>query len=104
LDDAFIRRLTDTVHFPFPDEKSRVEIWHVIWPQEAPLAADVDFNFLANRYQLSGGNIKNVALTAAFLAAADQSDISLRHLLQAIQREYLKMGKVIDIPELEAVP
>jgi hypothetical protein len=62
------------------------------------LAGDVDLRFLAHEYKFTGGNIKNVALAAAFLAAEDGSPVTTDHLLQAVRREYQKMGK--SLPEL----
>jgi hypothetical protein len=93
LDDAFLRRLAFTVHFPFPDEGDRRRIWTSIWPAAVPLDADIDFDFLAARFKLSGGNIKNVALAAAFLAAEEDRPVGMRHLVTAVEREYEKMGK-----------
>lgn len=95
MDDSFIRRLAFTVLFPFPDETHRLRIWRGIWPGETPLASDLDFSSIANRFKLSGGNIKNVALAAAFLAAADGGVVGSSHLLHAIEREYQKMGKTV---------
>lgn len=100
LDTAFTRRLAFTVHFPFPDEAGRQKIWEMIWPTEIPLAADVDLKFLASQFKLSGGNIKNIALAASFLAAGDSGSIAMAHLLQAIRREYQKMGKIMSEDEL----
>src|SRR5262249_165860 len=58
LDESFTRRLAFTIHFPFPDDEDRRRIWGGIWPAEAPLAKDLDFDFLARQFKLSGGNIK----------------------------------------------
>ncbi|NES77318.1 MULTISPECIES: ATP-binding protein [unclassified Okeania] len=96
LDEAFVRRLAFTVHFPSPDEASRRQIWEGIWTEEIPLSPDIDFDFLARQFKLSGGNIKNIALAAAFLAAEADSAVMMEHLLQGIRREYQKMGKVWD--------
>ena len=101
LDESFTRRLSFTIHFPFPDEAARLRIWQGIWPAETPLAADVDLDPLARRFRLSGGNIKNVALAAAFLAADDGGPVHMSHLLRAVRREYQKMGKVLTLAELE---
>jgi ATP-dependent 26S proteasome regulatory subunit len=98
LDEAFTRRLTFTVHFPFPDETSRRQIWRGIWPTAVPLDPGVDLNTLAERFKLSGGNIKNVALTAAYLAAADNCAVTPGHLYHAVRREYQKMGKALTEP------
>lgn len=101
LDDAFVRRLTFTIHFPFPEVADRQRIWAGIWPEETPVGDDVDLDVLAQRFKLSGGNIKNVALAAAFLAATGGGEvIRMVHLLQATRREYQKMGKVLSDAEL----
>ncbi|MCB0165991.1 MAG: ATP-binding protein [Anaerolineae bacterium] len=101
LDDAFVRRMAFTVQFPFPDAESRLRIWQGIWPTAAPLAAEIDLAALADQFRLSGGNIKNVALAAAFLAAEAGHGIGARHVAQAIRREYQKMGKSLSKTEIE---
>lgn len=93
LDDAFVRRLAFTIHFPYPDEESRCRIWVGIWPQPDLLAVDVNLRSLAQRFKFTGGNIRNVALAAAYLAAEDGGPVTMDHLLQAVRREYQKMGK-----------
>lgn len=100
LDESFIRRLSFTVHFPLPDVDQRRLIWQGIWPPETPLADDVDLLWLADRFKLTGGNIKNIALAAAFLAAADGASIGTNHLLKAARREYQKLGKHLSDAEL----
>jgi hypothetical protein len=100
LDDAFLRRLTFTVSFPFPEEASRRRIWEGIWPEEAPLAADVDAGFLAERFLLSGGNIRNIAVAAAYFAVEDDSAVRLAHVLRAVRAEFQKMGKTLTAAEL----
>jgi SpoVK/Ycf46/Vps4 family AAA+-type ATPase len=102
LDDAFVRRIAFTVHFPFPDESSRRLIWEQIWPPETPLADDVDFDVMARQFRLSGGNIKNIALASAFLAAGDGGRVTMGHLRQATRREHQKMGKTSLEPETHA--
>lgn len=93
MDEAFVRRLQVIVEFPFPGEEYRRRIWEVIFPPEAPLAPDVDFNHLAREIRLAGGNIKNIALAAAFYAAGDGRVIRMPHLTQATRREFQKMGR-----------
>lgn len=96
LDEAFTRRLDFLIDFPFPEAPDRARIWRVTFPKNAPLATDVDIDELARRYRLAGGNIRNAAMAAAFLAAADgENSIHLRHVLHAIKREYQKMGKLV---------
>ncbi len=94
LDDAFQRRLQFTVLFPMPEQEERLAIWRQVFPQEAPLAQDLDFEFLARRFKLTGGSIKNIALTAAFFARADGAVIGMRHVILAIKREFQKMGRL----------
>lgn len=97
IDEAFTRRMDFLVDFPFPEEAYREKIWQVSYPENAPLGADVDFKIIAERFRLSGGNIRNAALASAFLAAADSNPtIDMRHIMQSIRREYQKMGKLID--------
>jgi hypothetical protein len=93
MDESFIRRLAITVLFPFPEEADRNRIWRGIWPAETPLSKDIDFDCLSQRFKLSGGNIRNVALAAAFLAAQNGGIVTMTHLLHAVEREFQKMGK-----------
>ncbi|MFI6644017.1 ATP-binding protein [Streptomyces sp. NPDC050504] len=94
MDEAFTRRIRFAVEFPFPDADSRERIWRTLFPRRAPLDADVDLAALAREFQIAGGNIKNVALNAAFLAAADGGTITLRHVLRGTRREFEKIGKL----------
>jgi hypothetical protein len=100
LDEAFLRRLTFTISFPFPDESCRERIWESIWPAATPVAADVDPGWLAARFLLSGGNIRNVAVAAAFLAAEEEVAVGLGHVLRAVRAEFQKMGKTLSAAEL----
>ena len=93
LDEAFVRRMRFIVEFPFPDDEHRRRIWEVIFPREAPVGADVDFGILARALKLAGGNIINIALAAAFYAAADGGVVRMPHLLRAAQREHQKLGR-----------
>ena len=95
MDQAFLRRLAFCVHFPFPDEAHRRRIWERAWPREAPLGKNVDLDVLASEFKLSGGNIKNIALAAAFLGATEGVQINAQHVLHATSREYQKLGKTL---------
>lgn len=94
MDDAFVRRLQFIIEFPFPDESYRGKIWRSVFPPEAPLSSDIDFEFLARRFQFTGGNIKNISLRAAYLAAQPHAPIEMRHLIRATKRELQKTGKL----------
>ncbi|MFI0607097.1 MAG: ATP-binding protein [Anaerolineae bacterium] len=93
LDEAFVRRLRFQVDFPFPEEGDRLRIWQKVWPLEMPRDADLDLPFIARQFPLAGGNIKNIALAAAFRAAADGQSVGMAQVIRAIRREYQKMGK-----------
>jgi SpoVK/Ycf46/Vps4 family AAA+-type ATPase len=95
MDEAFVRRMHFTVEFPFPGEQDRRRIWQQIWPERTPRGPDLDLGFMARRFEIAGGNIRNVALAAAFLAAADGGAVTMAHLIQATQREYQKIGKLV---------
>ena len=96
LDEAFTRRLHFAIEFPFPEPADRRRIWQVTFPQDTPVADHVDFDDLAQRFRLTGGNIRNIILAAAFLAAEDRSAVTNHHLLHATRREYQKLGRLID--------
>ncbi len=93
IDDAFLRRMQFVIEFPFPDEKLRLQIWTRIFPEDAPLDKDVNYTFFSDKLKLAGGNIKNIALAAAFQAAEESCDIGMRQLMHATKREYQKIGK-----------
>jgi SpoVK/Ycf46/Vps4 family AAA+-type ATPase len=95
MDDAFVRRMQFIVEFPFPSERDRMRIWEQVWPASLPRDPALDLAFMARRCEIAGGNIRNIALAAAFLAAADGEVVTNQHLARATRREYQKMGKVI---------
>jgi hypothetical protein len=93
MDEAFNRRIRFVVEFPFPEAASRTRIWRSLVPPDAPVASDVDFSYLGRTFQVTGGNIKNIVLNAAFLAAADGGVIDRGHILRGTRREFEKIGK-----------
>jgi len=93
LDEAFLRRLQVVVEFPMPAEADRLRLWRKMFPPEAPLAADMNFEALAREVRLSGGNIRNIALAAAFAAAGEGRPIGVAHLWLAAAREHRKLGR-----------
>jgi SpoVK/Ycf46/Vps4 family AAA+-type ATPase len=94
IDDAFLRRMGEVLEFPFPDAELRERIWRGHFPKEAPRSADIDFQFLAQNFKWPGGNIKNIVLSAAFLAVQESKQISMSHLILATRAEYQKEGKL----------
>lgn len=98
LDTAFLRRLRFIVQFPFPDAAQRVEIWRRIFPANTP-AQGLDWVKLG-RLNVAGGNIRNIALNAAFLAADAGERVQMKHLLAAARSEYTKLEKSLTDAEV----
>lgn len=104
IDPAFFRRMKYIVEFQFPDADTREMLWKTTIPKDTPLADDVDIRFLAEKFEFVGGNIKNCILNAAFLAAADRDalgQVHMRHYLNAIKYEFVKVGKVFTRADFE---
>ncbi|MFZ4442578.1 MAG: ATP-binding protein [Planktothrix agardhii] len=99
LDSAFLRRIRFVVQFPFPDVTQRAEIWRRIFPKEMPLEG-VDVNKLA-KLSVAGGNIRNIAMNAAFLAADSNEAVTMKHLLNAARSESMKMEKPLTDTEVK---
>lgn len=99
LDEAFARRLDALIDFPEPEEQDRLLLWERCLGSAAPHGEDIDLEFLARSFRLSGGNIRNVVLAAAYAAAEDRAPIGMRHLVRATQREYRKLGRMVVEPE-----
>lgn len=99
MDLAFTRRMRFIIDFPFPEDEDRLRIWRCAWPDEVPLAADLDLPAISRQFRLSGGSIRNVALSAAFLAAEAGQCVSMHHLMRATKRELHKMGRLVDEDE-----
>jgi len=93
IDEAFLRRIHFIVEFPLPSEPLRQVIWQKKIPALVPKSDDLDVNLLAKQFEISGGDIKNAALQATFMAAEAGTPLNMDHLLAALRREYLKMGK-----------
>jgi hypothetical protein len=98
LDAAFMRRLRFIVHFPFPDSAQRIEIWRRIFPTSTPTEG-LNLEKLAG-LNLSGGNIRNLALNAAFFAADAGEAVQMKHLAAAAQGEYAKLEKPLSESDL----
>jgi ATPase family associated with various cellular activities (AAA) len=94
IDDAFKRRLSFRLQFPFPEADMRAQLWAAHLPAGVPRAPDLDFGQLAERFQLSGGNIRNCLLRAAFLAAREGAALDQRLLVRTVESEYREMGHI----------
>lgn len=98
IDEAFLRRITFVIHFPFPDAEMREKIYRTTLPPEAPVDDDVDWKFLAEKFELSGGYIKNIVLAASFMAAQEGTKIGMKHFLNAAVNE-LKKNEIVVVRE-----
>ena len=96
FDSAFIRRITYAVHLDSPNEEQRFKLWTTILPPEAEVEPDTDFRFLAERFKLSGSNIKAILFSAAYMAGAEGKPLGIAHIAKALKLEYRKLGHLID--------
>jgi SpoVK/Ycf46/Vps4 family AAA+-type ATPase len=94
IDEAFLRRLDVLIDFPVPDPASRRRLWAQQLRPELPVSRDIDVDFLANGFKLSGGNIRNIVLASAFDAAEDGDVVSMAHVIRATAAEYRKLGRL----------
>ena len=95
LDEAFARRLDAIVDFPEPDEEYRLRLWDKCLGANVPRKNDLDLPFMAKSFKLSGGGIRNIAVTAAYLAADANRPVGMSDLVLATQREYRKLGRMV---------
>ncbi|NEO86555.1 MAG: ATP-binding protein [Spirulina sp. SIO3F2] len=98
LDQAFLRRIRFVINFPFPKALQREEIWRRVFPTQTP-TKKLDYELLA-KLEVAGGNIKSIAMNAAFIAAEADEPIQMKHLLQATRSEYIKIEKVLTDAEI----
>ena len=99
IDRAFLRRIRFVVQFPFPDATQREAIWQRMFPERTPTEG-LDCKKLA-KLHVAGGNIRNIALNAAFSAADDGEPVQMRHLLQAAKSEYVKLEQSLTDGEVK---
>jgi SpoVK/Ycf46/Vps4 family AAA+-type ATPase len=96
LDEAFTRRLQFIINFPFPDEEYRLHIWQVLMPPGLPCADNLDLKLMAKRFKLTGGSIRNIIVSAAYIAAKDGDRVTMEHLMHGARREFQKMGRLVN--------
>jgi len=96
IDDAFVRRFQNIIHFPMPRAEERYSIWRKTFPPQISVGQDIDWQQVALRYELTGAGIVNVTHFCAVEILAEQSlHLDLKRLESAILREYVKEGKII---------
>lgn len=95
IDEAFLRRFSAVIEFPMPSPYERLLLWERAFPREAPRGPDLDLEAIANQFPIAGGNIINSAINACILASAQKSPVCMRHAVEAVGREMIKMGKQV---------
>jgi hypothetical protein len=96
IDPALRRRLASHIRFAAPETEERARLWHEMLATGAPVDDDVDLRKLAEEFSaMTGANIRNAVLSAAFLAAEEGKTIGFQHLLRAARGEYRAMGHVL---------
>jgi SpoVK/Ycf46/Vps4 family AAA+-type ATPase len=98
LDTAFLRRIRFIIQFPFPDAAQRELIWRRVFPPGVPTKGLL-WGELA-RLNVAGGNIRNIALNAAFFAAEEGKAVRMTHLLRAARAEYDKLQRPLTATEV----
>jgi len=98
IDTAFLRRIRFIVKYSFPDATQREEIWRRIFPKNTPLKG-IDFAKLA-KLNVAGGNIRNIALNAAFIAADTRDAVEMKHIKAAAEGEYSKLERTVTDAEV----
>ena len=105
FDSAFLRRITYAVHIDSPDEATRMRLWMHTLPQDCTFASDVDFEFLAEGFEISGSNIKAILQSAAYMAGVRVFDnkekdarfvITMADVVKGLRYELEKLGRIID--------
>jgi SpoVK/Ycf46/Vps4 family AAA+-type ATPase len=94
VDEAFLRRIDVLVEFPVPDRDNRRRIWAMQLKPELPTTGEIDLAFCAKAFEMSGGNIRNVVLAAAFGAAEEARPLGMADLVRATADEYRKLGRL----------
>src|SRR5262249_42973564 len=99
LDSAFVRRIRFIIDFLLPGPEERAQLWHKALPRKSPsgeaIVDDIDWDALADRVPLTGAEITQAALNAAFLARAANERIGMPHVLEAVRRELAKKGQTL---------
>lgn len=95
IDEAFTRRLDAIVDFPMPDADLRRALWDRCLGPYVPRGEDLDLDFCARAFEFTGGAIRSVVITAAYLAADRAGTVGMAELITAVQREYRKLGRLL---------
>lgn len=95
IDDAFKRRIKFMIHFPFPQADVRLSLWKTILPCRVPCGEELDFEYYAQHFELSGSSIKEILTNAAYMAASEKEKLANRHIIEAVKLNFAKYGKIL---------
>ena len=95
IDEAFLRRFGAVIEFPMPSPVERRKLWERAIPPGAPRDPDLDLQKLARQFDIAGGNIISAAINACIIASHRRERVAMRHVVEAIARELIKMGKQV---------
>ena len=96
FDKAFVRRITYAVRLEQPDYETRLLLWENTLPSTVPTEKDIDYEFLAESFELTGSNIKAILLSAAYMAGAEDKKLSMSYIVRAMKYEFDKLGMMPD--------
>ena len=99
IDRAFERRILFKIHFPVPDEEQRTKIWQTLIPAQTPVEADLDFEYLGETYELTGGQIKNAIVRAAYRSVKEKTNLTLARLDDAARQQAKEAGKLTRVDD-----
>jgi hypothetical protein len=85
----------------YEQDADRLRIWQTLFPSRVPRDPKLDFDLLARRFKLAGGNIRNIPVSAAYLVASDGHCMTMGHLLHCTRRELQKMGRLVGEEDLK---
>jgi hypothetical protein len=95
IDPALQRRLNFRVRFPEPEVEEREQLWQKLLPPETGMADQAPYRRLAERFEMTGGYIKNAIVRAAVIAAREGRSMKPDDLWAGAHVEYAEMGKVL---------
>lgn len=88
-----MRRMKYVIQFSVPNAKIRYQIWKSSFTEKVAVSSDVDFQYLAEQFEFSGSNIKNIVLASVFLSASENTPVNMKHILTSVYNEYLKQQR-----------
>ena len=95
IDEAFLRRFGAVIEFPMPSPVERKKLWNRAIPADAPRDPDLDIDKLARQFDIAGGNIISAAINGCIIASYRREPVAMRHIVEGVARELVKMGKQV---------